>query len=79
MKIYLEVILLESEKEFKSYEIEEKSSLLELKKILPFENDSQIWYLNSNKLLDDFRNWDSSDVYKVYVREKWIDILPGCT
>jgi len=75
MKIYLEVILLESEKEFKSYEIEDKSNLLELKKLLPFENDSQIWYLNSNKLLDDFTNWNSCDVYKVYIREKWIDIF----
>ena len=75
MKIYLEVILLESEKEFKSFEIEDKSNLLELKKLLPFKTDSQVWYLNSNKLLNNFTNWNSSDVYKVYVREKWIDIF----
>lgn len=75
MKIYLEIILLESDKEFKSFDIDENSSLLELKKILPFEKDTQVWYLNSNKLSDTFKNWNSVDVYKVYVREKWIDIF----
>ena len=75
MKIYLEIILLESDKEFKSFDIDENSSLLELKKLLPFEKESQLWYLNSNKLSNNFTNWNSYDVYKVYVTEKWIDIF----
>lgn len=75
MKIYLEIILLESEKQFKSLEIKESSNLLELKNLLPYQNNSQVWYLNSNKLSNNFVNWKSHDVYKVYVREEWIDIF----
>ena len=59
MKIYLEIIFLESEKQFKSLEIKETSNLLELKNLIPYQNNSQVWYLNSNKLSNNFTNWKS--------------------
>ena len=73
MKIWIELVFLESESDLFQIDIDINDKLKDIKNKLIYYPSEQTWYLN-NKLDDEFCSWNTYDIYQVYIKENWMNI-----
>ena len=74
MQIWVELIFVDVDSKIISLEIDSGSKLSQIKNMIPYGEMDQNWYFDSVKMADDFSDWISSNIYKIFIKEKWFDI-----
>lgn len=74
MKIWIELIFLESENELFQIDIDTNDKLKNIKNKLLYYPEEQTWFLDK-KLNLEFNEWTDYDIYQVFIKENWMDII----